>query len=222
MNRTIRHAAITTASALTALALTACGSTSTPASTADQNRPASAGMTTSASSTPNGNPSPDAASGQHNVADITFAAGMVPHHQQAVTMSQMARKQAASPQVKALAADIQAAQGPEIQTMTGWLTAWGQPAPTSGGHDMSQMGGTGMGGMMTDEQMQQLSAASGAAFDRMWLQMMVAHHQGAVEMSGTELSDGKNADAKKLAQQIIDAQKQEITVMKQLLPTIKG
>ncbi len=106
--------------------------------------------------------------------------------------------------------------------MTGWLTAWGQPAPTSGGHDMSQMGGTGMGGMMTDEQMQQLSASTGAGFDRMWLQMMVTHHQGAVEMSSTQLRDGKNADAKKLAQRIIDTQKQEITVMQQLLPTITG
>ncbi|MEO6998285.1 MAG: DUF305 domain-containing protein [Terracoccus sp.] len=221
MNRMIRHAAITAASALTAIALTACGSTSTPASTADQNRPASASTTTAPSSTPSTS-SPDAASGQHNAADVTFATGMVPHHQQAVTMSEMAQKQATNTKVKALAAEIQAAQGPEIATMTGWLTTWGQPAPTSGGHDMSQMGGTGMGGMMTDEQMQQLSSASGAAFDRMWLQMMVAHHQGAVEMSGTELSDGQNADAKKLAQQIIDAQKKEITVMQQLLPTITG
>ncbi len=222
MNRMIRHAAITAASTLTAVALTACGNASTPASNADQNRPASAGTTAASPSTPNGNPSPDAASGQHNAADLAFVAGMVPHHQQAVTMSQMAQKQATNAKVKSLAADIQAAQGPEITTMTGWLTAWGQPAPTSGAHDMSQMGGAGMGGMMTDEQMQQLSAASGAAFDRMWLQMMVAHHQGAVEMSGVELRDGKNADAKKLAQQIIDAQKKEITVMKQLLPTITG
>lgn len=219
MNRTIRHAAITTASALMALALTACGSTTAPASTADRNRPASAGTTVT---TPTAGASTNTASGEHNAADVAFAAGMVPHHQQAVTMSQMAQKQGANPKVKALAAEIQAAQGPEIRTLTGWLNAWGQPAPTSGGHDMSQMGGTGMGGMMTDEQMQHLSAASGAGFDRMWLQMMVAHHEGAVEMSEVELSDGKNADAKKLAQQIIDAQKQEITVMKQLLPTIKG
>ncbi|OFE17190.1 hypothetical protein BA895_17155 [Humibacillus sp. DSM 29435] len=219
MNRTIRHAAITAAGTLTAIALTACGSTSTPAGTADQNRPAAAGTTVT---TPSAGASTDTASGEQNAADVAFAAGMVPHHQQAVTMSQMAQKQATSPKVKALAADIQAAQGPEIQTMTGWLTAWGQPAPTSGGHDMSQMGGAGMGGMMTDEQMQQLSAASGTAFDRMWLQLMIAHHQGAVEMSNVELSGGKNADAKKLAQEIIDAQKREITVMQQLLPTITG
>ena len=219
MNRTIRHAAITAAGTLTAIALTACGSTSTPAGTATQNRPAAAGTTVT---TPNAGASTDTASGEQNAADVAFAAGMVPHHQQAVTMSEMAQKQASNPKVKALAADIQAAQGPEIQTMTGWLTAWGQPAPTSGGHDMSQMGGTGTDGMMTDEQMQQLSTASGTAFDRMWLQLMIAHHQGAVEMSNVELSDGKNADAKKLAQQIIDAQKREITDMQQLLPTITG
>ncbi|MEP7331687.1 MAG: DUF305 domain-containing protein [Terracoccus sp.] len=218
MNTMIRHATVATAAALTAIALAACGSTSTPAGTADAQSPASAGTTAATPAAP----SPDAASGQHNAADVAFAAGMVPHHQQAVTMSQMAQKQATNAKVKSLAAEIQAAQGPEITTMTGWLTAWGQPAPTSGGHDMSQMGGAGMGGMMTDEQMQQLSAASGSAFDRMWLQMMVAHHQGAVEMSGVELRDGKNADARKLAQQIIDAQKKEITVMNQLLPTIAG
>lgn len=221
MNRMIRHAAITAASALTAIALTACGSTSTPADTIDATPPGKASTTAAPGGAPS-NPSPDAASGQHNAADVTFATGMIPHHQQAVTMAQMAQKQATNPKVKSLAADIQAAQGPEIQTMTGWLTAWGQPAPTSGGHDMSQTGGTGVGGMMTDEQMQQLSDSSGTAFDRMWLQLMVTHHQGAVEMSGTELRDGKNADAKKLAQQIIDAQKQEISVMEQLLPTITG
>ena len=218
MNSIIRHATVATAAALTAIALAACGSTSTPAGTADAQSPASAGTTAATPAAP----SPDAASGQHNAADVTFATDMVPHHQQAVTMSQMAQKQATDPKVKSLAAEIQAAQGPEIETMTGWLTAWGQAAPTSGGHDMSKMGGTGMDGMMTDEQMQQLSAASGTAFDRMWLQGMVAHHKGAVEMSNVELRDGENADAKKLAQQIIDAQKQEIAVMEQLLPTITG
>ncbi len=218
MNSIIRHATVATAAALTAIALAACGSTSTPAGTADAQSPASAGTTATTPAAP----SPDAASGQHNAADVAFATDMVPHHQQAVTMSQMAQKQATDPKVKSLAAEIQAAQGPEIETMTGWLTAWGQPVPTSGGHDMSKMGGAGMDGMMTDEQMQQLSAASGTAFDRMWLQGMVAHHKGAVEMSNVELRDGENADAKKLAQQIIDAQKQEITVMEQLLPTITG
>lgn len=219
MNSIIRHATVATAATLTAIALAACGSTSTPGA-ADPKSPA-ASTTATAPSSPSTKNS-DAASLQHNAADVAFATGMVPHHQQAVTMSDMAKQQATNPKVKALAADIQAAQGPEIETMTGWLTAWGQPAPTSGGHDMANMDGASMGGMMTDEQMQQLGAASGAAFDRMWLQQMVAHHKGAVEMSGVELRDGKNSDAKKLAQQIIDAQKREITVMEELLPTITG
>lgn len=216
MNSIIRHATVATAATLTAIALAACGSTSTR-DTADQKSPA-ASTAAAAPSTKNA----DAASGPHNAADVAFATGMVPHHQQAVTMSDMAKRQATNPKVKALAADIQAAQGPEIETMTGWLTAWGQPAQTGGGHDMANMNGASMGGMMTDGQMQQLGAASGAAFDRMWLQLMVAHHKGAVEMSDVELRDGKNAGAKKLAQQIIDAQKREITVMEQLLSTITG
>ncbi len=222
MNRMTRHALTASVGVLTTIALAACGNASTPPGATDRNLAGTSGTTAGATgaTTPGASPNADAASGEHNAADVGFATGMIPHHQQAVQMAQMAQKSAANPKVTSLAAQIQAAQGPEIQTMTGWLTGWGQPAPTSGGHDMSKMGDAGMGGMMTDAQMQQLSASSGAAFDRMWLQMMVAHHQGAVEMSGVELRDGKNADAKTLAQRIIDAQQKEITVMQQLLPTI--
>jgi uncharacterized protein (DUF305 family) len=93
--------------------------------------------------------------------------------------------------------------------MSGWLTSWGQPVPTpTAGHDMSQMGD--MDGMMSEAEMQQLQAASGAAFDRMWLQMMTKHHQGAVTMATTETQQGQNSDAKALAQQIITAQNKEI------------
>jgi uncharacterized protein (DUF305 family) len=77
-----------------------------------------------------------------------------------------------------------------------------------------------MPGMMSDQQMKQLQAASGAAFDRMWLQMMIEHHTGAIEMARTELSSGTNAEAKDLAQNVVDAQQSEITTMKQLLTSL--
>jgi uncharacterized protein (DUF305 family) len=218
MNRTLRHAALPVLAAATALALAACGgSTSSPSG--HEGMP---GMTSTTSAS---TPSRPTAAGPHNEADVAFATGMIPHHGQAITMAQMALSTSTNPKVKDLATAIKAAQDPEIQTMSGWLTGWAQPVPAAtGGHDMSQMGSTtsstsgsstmgGMGGMMTDQEMEQLSKATGAAFDRMWLQMMVKHHQGAVAMSQTELATGTNPDAKQLAQAIIDSQTKEITTM---------
>jgi uncharacterized protein (DUF305 family) len=71
-------------------------------------------------------------------------------------------------------------------------------------------------GMMTDEEMRQLDTATGADFDRLWVQMMIKHHQGAVAMAKSELAQGKNTDAKALAQKIVDAQEAEITEMQAL------
>jgi len=221
MNRTLRHAALPVLAAATALALAACGgSTSSPSG--HEGMP---GMTSTTSASTPSTPSRPTAAGPHNEADVAFATGMIPHHGQAITMAQMALSTSTNPKVKDLATAIKAAQDPEIQTMSGWLTGWAQPVPAAtGGHDMSQMGSTtsstsgsstmgGMGGMMTDQEMEQLSKATGAAFDRMWLQMMVKHHQGAVAMSQTELATGTNPDAKQLAQAIIDSQTKEITTM---------
>jgi uncharacterized protein (DUF305 family) len=73
-------------------------------------------------------------------------------------------------------------------------------------------------GMMSDEEMQQLEATTGAEFDRMWVQMMIKHHQGAVDMAKTELEQGSSADAKALAQKIVDAQEAEIKEMQALTP----
>lgn len=169
----------------------------------------------------------------HNQADIDFAQGMIPHHQQAVQMSTLAAQRASSLQVKDLAAGIQGAQQPEIDQMQGMLKAW--DAPKSGGmNGMSGMKGmdhsnmpgmssmrqgsmNGMPGMMSDADMQQLGQASGAPFDTMFLKMMISHHQGAVTMSQTEQNNGKNPDAKALAQRIIDAQQREITQMQNML-----
>ncbi len=76
--------------------------------------------------------------------------------------------------------------------------------------------------MMSDEEMTQLSGTSGAAFDKLWLRMMVQHHQGAVAMAQTELTDGANTEAKQLAQSIIDGQSKEITTMTTLVGTLGG
>jgi uncharacterized protein (DUF305 family) len=191
-----RVAGVLAAAAAAGGLLAGCGTNTSPATTTPP--PA-------ASSTP--------ATGhrQHNQADVVFLQNMIPHHAQAITMSQMARNRAASPQVKDLAARIEAEQGPEIQQMRGLLTAWGTPAPATPG-GMGGMGGMGQGqmpGMM-----------SGTGFDRMFLQMMIVHHQGAVDMSQTELAQGSSPAARQLAQQIINAQRAEIREMQTLLQQI--
>lgn len=165
-------------------------------------------------STPSSTPS--ASAGAHNAADVEFATGMIPHHRQAVEMADMASGKAQAQAVKDLAAAIKAAQDPEIKQLSGWLTAWGEPVPTPsehGGHDMPGS----MPGMMTAEEMAELGKASGAAFDRMWLQMMVKHHRGAVTMAKTEQSAGQDQASIALAKKIETDQNREIATMQQLL-----
>ena len=151
------------------------------------------------------------ASADHNDADVEFAQAMIPHHEQAVEMAQLAETRASSEDVKDLAGRIEAAQSPEIEAMTGWLAEWGEDVEPMGGmdHDSS--------GMMTDAEMMELEAASGADFDRQFLEMMVAHHMGAIEMAETEIADGQFTDALALAEAIKSAQEAEIAEMETLL-----
>jgi len=151
---------------------------------------------------------------EHNDADIAFAQMMIPHHQQAVDMAKMAAEKAGDQKVKDLASRIEGAQDPEIRQLTGMLQQWGAPTESS---DMPGMDHGSGDGMMTDDQMAQLDQATGAAFDTMWLQMMIEHHQGAVTMAKTELAQGSNPEAKALAQKIVDAQEAEITEMQGML-----
>lgn len=157
----------------------------------------------------------------HNDADVAFAQGMIPHHEQAVQMSDMALKQAGSPKVKDLATRIKEAQGPEIAQMKGWLQDWNQPMPPAmggmSGSSGMQMPGMQMPGMMSDADMGQLEKLSGAAFDKAFLQGMIGHHEGAVTMAKEEQAKGQFPEAKALAARIIDAQQAEITEMKGLL-----
>ena len=153
----------------------------------------------------------------HNDADTQFAQLMIVHHEGAVEMADLAVERASAPEVKALAQRIQAAQGPEIELMTGWLTSWGEETS----HDMSMdgmdMGGMDMDGMSQSEVMDELADLDGAEFDQAFLERMVAHHQGAIEMSEQETAEGANPDAMALAGTIIDAQTAEITQMQDLL-----
>lgn len=152
-------------------------------------------------------------SGDFNDADVTFTQSMIPHHKQAVEMAKMAKMHASSSEVKQLAETIEAAQGPEIKTMQGWLEDWGKSAADGSMAGMD----SGMPGMMSGGQMTALDKATGPTFDKMFLTMMVAHHTGAIDMAKTEQSTGKNADAKALAKDIEKAQTAEIAQMKKIL-----
>jgi uncharacterized protein (DUF305 family) len=155
-------------------------------------------------------------------ADVAFAQQMIPHHEQAVLMSQMAESHASSAEVRRLAAGIEDAQGPEIDTMSGWLEEWGEDVPdgSMGGmdHGMQGMRGmAGMPGMMSERQLGSLGRAHGGSWDRMFLRMMIAHHEGAIEMANTEIADGQNDDAVALAGRIVEAQQAEIEQMREML-----
>ncbi|WP_069763762.1 DUF305 domain-containing protein [Streptomyces sp. LUP47B] len=163
--------------------------------------------------------SAETSAGAHNTQDVSFAQGMIPHHQQAVEMAELADGRAASAQVKDLAARVEKAQGPEISTMSGWLKAWDEKVPESmPGMDHSGMEGMdGMAGMMDSADMDKLKKASGKEFDSMFLTMMVEHHKGAVEMATTEKAKGEYKDATAMAGDIVTSQNAEISEMKKLL-----
>lgn len=147
-----------------------------------------------------------------NSEDLMFAAMMIPHHQQAVDMSNLALEKSSNPEVQALATQIRDAQAPEIEQMQGWLDG-------SGGASMSDMmaGHDGkMGGMLTDEQMAALQNANGVAFDRLFLEGMIAHHEGAIAMA-TMITSSSNEEAHELGHNILESQTAEIAKMKELL-----
>ena len=154
---------------------------------------------------------------EHNDADTQFAQMMIVHHEGAIEMAELAVERATTPEVKALGERISAAQGPEIELMAGWLDDWDEAAPAELDMEGMDHGGMDMDGMGQGEVMADLDGRAGTDFDDRFLAMMIAHHEGAIEMSEDELDDGQNAEALELAQTIIDAQEAEITEMEGLL-----
>jgi len=148
-------------------------------------------------------------------ADVAFAQSMIPHHEQAVQMADLALENGAGDQVTRLATQIKAAQDPEIEAMRGWLKAWGADEGMAG-MDHSGTGG-GMPGMMSDADLRTLAAAKGAGFDQMWLTMMIAHHQGALTMANQVLATTTDPNVKTLAEAVVNGQTSEIDTMKGLL-----
>ncbi|MDP5182111.1 DUF305 domain-containing protein [Blastococcus sp. BMG 814] len=205
MTRTTARLTGLTAALLTgALVLAGC---------ADDPDAAGHGSMMSGSSSPAG---ASAEQAQFDDADVAFAREMIPHHRQAIAMAELAEGRATDPRVLDLTARIQAAQDPEIQTLTGWLDQWGADHMDGMGHD-----GMGHGaGMMSERDMHALMSAGGTEFDRRFLEQMIVHHTGAVQMAETQIADGRDADAIALAEAIRDSQSAEIAEMQQLLANL--
>ena len=157
----------------------------------------------------------------YNAEDVAFATNMVPHHEQALELSAMVPARSTNPEVVQLAQAIEAAQEPEIATMKAFLVQWNEnPDTQSGGHDGHDMSGDGaaaMEGMVDGPTMARLESLNGTEFDTLWLESMIAHHEGAIEMAKAELANGQNVDAKQLAQHVVDTQQAEIDQMRTLL-----
>ncbi len=156
-----------------------------------------------------------------NDADVMFAQMMIPHHQQAIEMSDVILgKQGIDPQIADLATQIKQAQGPEIEQLTTWLDQWGAPQPDeSMGMDHGSMdrGEGSMDGMMSQDDMQALDDAEGAQAGRLFLEQMIVHHEGAIEMAQTEVEDGVHEAAIEMANTIVSTQSSEIQTMQDLL-----
>jgi len=153
-----------------------------------------------------------------NSADTMFLMMMIPHHEQAIAMADdILDKESIDPRVVELAEQIKAAQGPEIQTMKGWLKDWGVPYndSMSGG-----MGGMDQGGMMSADEMAALESATGDEATRLFLEGMIVHHEGAIDMAQSVIDRGESSDVVTLAQQIIDGQTAEIATMHDILATL--
>lgn len=195
MRKTRKTLVVMAASAALAVTLTACGSD-------DGNSSENSGAAADSASRTE----------DHNAQDVTFAQGMIPHHKGALEMAEEATDKASSPEVKSLAARIEKAQAPEIETMSGWLKTWGEDVPTS----TESM--PGMESMESMESMPGMNHGSAAEdFDKAFLTMMIEHHKGAVKMATTEKAKGAYGPATAMADDVIRTQNAEITEMNKLL-----
>ncbi|MEV6247584.1 DUF305 domain-containing protein [Streptomyces sp. NPDC051742] len=216
-HRTARKIALVGAATATGLLLSACGAddAGNTAHHGGASADTSASASPSAPSSSSASASPTAsvagaATGAFNDADVMFAQMMIPHHEQALEMAGLAEGRAEDAEVKKLVAAIEQAQDPEIQKMKAWLKGWGKPE--SAGH-----GGHGMAGMMSEQDMKDLAAVKGRAFDSKFAELMIAHHEGAVEMAEDERKNGRNATAKALADDVVRTQSTEISALRKVL-----
>lgn len=170
---------------------------------------------------------------EHSQQDVAFATDMVQHHAQALSMVDLTRGRPLDPEVAALAEQVRDAQAPEIELMTDWLVDWDEEVPATmrdhshaghGDHSAAEAmeglegaGGSDMPGMLTAEQLRELETASDAEFEDLWLESMIAHHEGAVAMAEEQAAEGTFRPAVELAEDVVAGQTAEIEQMRALL-----
>lgn len=162
----------------------------------------------------------------YNDADVDFASDMIQHHAQALQMVDLTLGRKLDAEVVTLTEQIRAAQAPEIEKMADWLEDWDQPVPETSRdhanahaqeHGESVEMDTDMPGMLSAKELESLESAAGPEFQTMWLEMMIEHHEGAVEMAEAQVEEGSNAKAVAVAEDIISTQEREISTMQDLL-----
>ncbi|WP_019310373.1 DUF305 domain-containing protein [Kocuria rhizophila] len=212
-----RASSLTAVALASALALAGCGTggeQNTDAASETTSSTAAATGAGSPSSTPSGATSGEPIAEEHNDDDVMFAQMMIPHHQQAVDMSEtLLAKDDIPADVQDFAQKVIDAQGPEIERMNQMLQTWEAPMP---GEDSTSMD-HGTGGMMSEEDMGMLTDAQGTDAARLYLEQMTVHHEGAVEMAQEQIEQGQNPQAVELARQVVEDQEAEITEMEQML-----
>ena len=159
-----------------------------------------------------GHGSSSSSNANYTGADIMFLQMMIPHHQQAIDISNLAMKSSQDAELIELAKIIARDQAAEIKQMKAWLTDAG--ASEDMGHSMD-----GMGGMLSDDELAALSAATGKEFDVLWLKGMTEHHDGAIHMTQM-IEDAQNADIKAFGTKVIKDQSEQIDQMKKMLARI--
>ena len=178
-----------------------------------------------------GAPAPDGAGGPpvrvtsgppHTAADVAFIQGMIAHHRQALDMTALVPSRTQSESIRLLAERIEVSQTDEIAMMSRWLESRGEAVPAAGDHAHHQGGAARMPGMLTAEEMATLAEARGAAFDRVFLESMIRHHEGALVMVGRLLATpgaGQEVDVYRIASEVDSDQRIEIARMQQMLGT---
>lgn len=209
-----RAAATVSVVAVGALFLTACGDDMDGMDHGSGKTSPSASASASASASTSG----DSGSADFGDADVTFAQMMIPHHEQALEMAELADGRASDAELKGIAEQIEKAQDPEIATMKGWLRSWDRPTAVESmpGMDHGSEDG-GADGMMSDADMRRLEDMKGTEFDKLFAQLMIEHHNGAIAMAEDERKNGRNDAAVKMAGDIVKSQSAEVEQLDAIL-----
>jgi len=153
--------------------------------------------------------------------DVSYLQMMIPHHGQALDLAELAATRAADPRVRALAARTEAARGPEVWLMAGWLAERGidVPSPDEDPHeyDHGEHGHHPMRGLLAADDLAALADAEGPAFDRLFLDELLRHQRGAIAMADDVLATGTDPRAAEIATEVRAGQRAEVARMERLL-----